>query len=208
MSANCIKDTYPIYIGIFFNESSRKKFNKDFKSSGLLLDKNSHVTLKYLGQEKIIPDDLNLLLNQKITVDVIGISESDSGTALIVKHDIPKYNINSHITLKVNKNSKPVDVGKSIDLNNIKKLDLIKLDGIITSFCHWNNNINNINVGRILYRKICRNKKSCKKKSSNKKSCKKKSSNKKSSKKKSSNKKSSKKKSSNKKSSKKKSSNK
>ena len=175
MSANCIKGTYPIYIGIFFNDSSRKKFNKDFKYSGLLLDKNSHVTLKHLGNEKIIPDDLKSLLTKKITVNVVGISESKSGTALIVNHDIPKYNINPHITLKVNTNSKFVDVGKEINLNNIKKLDLIKLDGIITSFCQWNNNINNINGRRIIHRKKGKHKKSAKKKSSNKKSSNKKS---------------------------------
>jgi len=191
MSADCIKDKYPIYIGIFFNDSSRKKFNKYFKSSGLLLDKNSHVTLKYLGQEKIIPDDLKSLLTKKINVDVVGISKSNAGTALVVNHDINKYHSNPHITIKVNKNSKPADVGKAIDLNNIKKLDLIKLDGIITSFCHWNNNINNINGGRILYRKKGKHKKSYKKKLSKKKSSSKKSSSKKSSSKKSSSKKSS-----------------
>ena len=157
MSKQCIKDGYPIYIGIFFNKYARKKF-KDV--SNINLDKNAHVTLKYLGSEKLIPPDLELLLNTKISVEVIGISESNSGKALIVKHNIPIYNDNPHITIKVNKNSKPVDVGKEIKTGKISPL-IFKdgIDGIVTSFCNWYNNIDNINGG-VIFNKKSKQKKS------------------------------------------------
>ena len=149
----------PVYVGIFFPPEIIKNFNYD----GIKLNTYSHITLKYLGNELNIPPVLSKLLNKTIYISIIGISDSYAGKAFVIKNNLPINIINPHITLIVNNNFKPVDVGYAINNNNITNIKPIKLKGIITTYGEYfnKNNNSNTNTNKKSIKKI--NKKSIKK---------------------------------------------
>lgn len=109
--AKKMKSAVPMYYGLF-----------TLAPLGATIKTPLHVTCKYIGG-KSNRDNFDWYVNnhpgQMYQLKVLGISNNVAGSAVVVESPIDNDAAIAHITIKVNKGFRPVDVGINIDMNTL-----------------------------------------------------------------------------------------